>query len=51
MIKEGGDDAETNSTRKRRNKSTTKRRFTSSPVTNAEYKRPWLLHGLPARTR
>jgi hypothetical protein len=50
-IKEGGDVAETNSTRKRRNQLNNKIRFKLSPVTNAAYKRHQLLHGLPARTR
>ncbi len=52
-IREGGDDAETISTttRKTRDQSTTKRRFTLSQVQNAVYKRHRLLHGLPARTR
>jgi hypothetical protein len=50
-IKEGSDDAETSSTRKRRYQLTTKRRFTLSPVTNAEYNRHQLLHRLPAKTR
>jgi hypothetical protein len=49
-MKEGGDDAVTISTRKRRDQSTTKRRFTLSQVQNAAYKRHQLLHGLPART-
>ncbi len=50
-IKEGGDDEETISTRKRRDQSTTKIRFTSSQVRNAVYKRRQLLHGLPEGTR
>jgi hypothetical protein len=50
-MKEGGDDAKTISTRIRRDKLTTKRRFTLSQVRNAVYKRRQLLHGLPEGTR
>ncbi len=51
MIKDGGDDAETISTRKRRDQLTTKRGLTLSQVLNAVYQRHQLLHGLPAKTQ
>ncbi len=50
-IKEGGDDAKTILTEKRRDKLTTKRRCTSTQVRNAVNKRRQLLHGLPEGTK